>query len=290
MHPDPASSLHRLLAALERLRGAEPTVDGLLAGAPAAVGPAAGFERVLVSRIRGSRWVPGTLWVAEGEAAAVGLRRYLDAAEIPLGDLHETEVVRRRVPLLVRHPAADPRTAKEIIRATATPGYVMAPVVVGRDVVAVLHADHGTDGREVDEADRDLLHLATCVLGTAIDAVELREQTRTHGDRLAAVLREAADAVTGLAGADLVLGVAAPPTDEAAPAPRRLQRLFTPRELDVLELLAEGASNAEMARQLVIEVGTVKCHVKRILRKLRVENRSQAAVRYAQLVELGATR
>jgi len=50
------------------------------------------------------------------------------------------------------------------------------------------------------------------------------------------------------------------------------------REWEVARLLSTGASNKEIARKLGIEVVTVKMHVGNILRKLRVRNRTQAAV------------
>ncbi|MBV8997553.1 MAG: response regulator transcription factor [Solirubrobacterales bacterium] len=54
---------------------------------------------------------------------------------------------------------------------------------------------------------------------------------------------------------------------------------LTPRELEVLELLARGIDNAEIARVLFLSQHTVKNHVSSILVKLQVENRIQAAVR-----------
>ncbi len=53
---------------------------------------------------------------------------------------------------------------------------------------------------------------------------------------------------------------------------------LTPREMEILELLAEGQSNKVIARNLGISDGTVKLHVKAILRKLQVHSRVEAAV------------
>jgi NarL family two-component system response regulator LiaR len=53
---------------------------------------------------------------------------------------------------------------------------------------------------------------------------------------------------------------------------------LTDRELDVLRLLADGASNKDIANQLSISLPTVRTHVSSILRKLDLENRTQAAL------------
>ena len=54
---------------------------------------------------------------------------------------------------------------------------------------------------------------------------------------------------------------------------------LTPREREVLELLEQGLSNQEIARRLVIEVGTVKNHVHNILKKLDLNSRRDLTVR-----------
>ncbi|TCJ20314.1 response regulator transcription factor [Rubrobacter taiwanensis] len=54
---------------------------------------------------------------------------------------------------------------------------------------------------------------------------------------------------------------------------------LTPRELEVLELLALGKTNREIAQQFVLSVGTIKNHVEHIISKLGVSDRTQAVVR-----------
>lgn len=53
---------------------------------------------------------------------------------------------------------------------------------------------------------------------------------------------------------------------------------LTPREDDVLQLMAKGLSNKSVARHLDLSVGTVKCHVRGLMAKLGVENRTHAVV------------
>jgi DNA-binding NarL/FixJ family response regulator len=74
----------------------------------------------------------------------------------------------------------------------------------------------------------------------------------------------------------LIAEFARAPAAPAAP-PAELERL-TDREREVLELVARGRSNAEIARELVVGQATVKTHVGRVLTKLSLRDRVEAVI------------
>ncbi len=66
---------------------------------------------------------------------------------------------------------------------------------------------------------------------------------------------------------------------EGAPSPSDTLALLTPRERQVLEAMARGLSNREIAEELGIGLGTVRVHGHQIMQKLGVANRTQAVLR-----------
>ena len=80
-----------------------------------------------------------------------------------------------------------------------------------------------------------------------------------------------------------VLEVGDTPRSESAAAARGGEPVLTPRELEVLAALADGASNKAIARRLGISFHTVKFHVAGILAKLGAETRTEAVAQGARL-------
>jgi ATP/maltotriose-dependent transcriptional regulator MalT len=86
---------------------------------------------------------------------------------------------------------------------------------------------------------------------------------------------------------DQVQGKVSAPAEQGHRVPRRLgaQRddPLSEREHEVLNLLASGRTNSEIARDLFISVGTVKSHTGNIYRKLEAKNRAEALARAREL-------
>jgi DNA-binding NarL/FixJ family response regulator len=72
--------------------------------------------------------------------------------------------------------------------------------------------------------------------------------------------------------------------------PALLPHPLTNRELEVLRLMAQGRTNREIAKELLVSVGSVKAYVQRTIAKLEVSDRTQAAVKATELGILSAER
>jgi len=96
-----------------------------------------------------------------------------------------------------------------------------------------------------------------------------------HPDDLTSAVRQAFQHSIFFASARGAAVAPAPPPLEEAPG-------LTRRELEILQLVAEGHSNAQLARMLWVTEQTVKFHLSNIYRKLGVANRTEAS-RWAQL-------
>jgi DNA-binding NarL/FixJ family response regulator len=107
----------------------------------------------------------------------------------------------------------------------------------------------------------------------------------TDADELCEAIKAAAASQVRLApeaAARLMREVRAPAGPEALTEP------LTEREAEVLELIARGKANKQIARELFVAMSTVKTHVNNLYRKLNVSSRTQAAL-YAARIGLVAT-
>ena len=234
----------------------------MLQRAPVEAAAAAGLDRVLLSRVEDGALIPEALHGGVALPAPVTLAY----------PLLEGQLLRRREAALVA--ADEPRQvyAEEM----GWRGYVVAPVVIGGQTVGFLHGDR--DGPLTAVHEEALARFARGFAAAFERAVLLR-RLRTQRQELKRIASWAdARSVELTDGAiDLAHDREAVTVDRPA---ARLDDLLTPRETDVLEHMVRGESNAGIARALVVSEGTVKFHVKNILRKLNVSNRAEATAHY----------
>jgi predicted ATPase/DNA-binding CsgD family transcriptional regulator len=117
-------------------------------------------------------------------------------------------------------------------------------------------------------------------LANELPAADLPAPLRALPDRATSVSEEIATAPPEAISRLSILHSSEYPTQEAV---LRLTEALSRRELEVLSLVAAGYSNREIARQLVVTVGTVKKHLNNIFGKLQVSNRTQAVARAREL-------
>lgn len=114
------------------------------------------------------------------------------------------------------------------------------------------------------------------VIGTAGQRQAIRERLESSPPDIVAEFNSIADArISGVAADALLLYPPAETVDDDEPLPERL----TPREIEVLELVAEGRPNRAIADRLGISDQTVKFHLASISGKLGAANRTDAVRR-----------
>jgi DNA-binding CsgD family transcriptional regulator len=191
----------------------------------------------------------------------------------------ELRCVQARRPTVVDGTSMPADSMARLLGAT---NYVVAPVIIRSEVAGLIHAARALPWT-VDAVDAKLLD----VIASAFAVVHQREARTDRMQRQRKAIFDAArqlvtDAET-LTGADIDLDIgdeSASRPETAAPPRAALRELLTPREAEVLNLIVVGASNNEIADQLVITVETVKSHVKKVLRKLGAVNRAEAISLY----------
>ena len=257
-------------AALRRL-GPAMSLPALFRDAAVALCESAGFERAAIFTLQGRSLV---LESAHPSAE-------LAPEPFQLGPwLHESEVLRRRRPLLVEDASSDPRALGLLAGARS---FVAAPVVCQEQALGLIHADCGLSGEPVTEFDRDTLWAFAEGFGYALERCVLDDRLRAQSERVVALVRSAEASMSDLTTARYSSGQGVSATRRDLPG-----RLATSASMqsspgerrEVLGMLAEGETNARIAQRLVVSQDTVKTHVKHILRKLGVHNRSQAVSRY----------
>jgi LuxR family transcriptional regulator, regulator of acetate metabolism len=279
-----AFRIARLTEALGRLRG-ERSVSRTLDRAAHEACRGCGFRRAVLFTVNGSAIVPVSAHFEDDVGAA---RDFLAAADpgprsVVPGKV-EAEIVRRRKPVLIDRTNGNGEIGRLLGPGADGAPYVAAPVVADGRVIGILAADVHLSGRDVDELDRDVLGAFGEGLGHVVERAILLERLDSQQARVRRLATMLVDAASvdgdGSFGIEITRNGGNRPSAPAEPRGHDFGDVLTRREAEVLELIAAGLSNAEVAGRLVIAESTVKSHVKQILRKLGAANRAEAVSRY----------
>jgi LuxR family transcriptional regulator, regulator of acetate metabolism len=284
------SMLQGIGDSLRRLSSTDST-SALIERATQEVCRSCGVDRCALFRTNGATLIVESVHFA-GDSAFQ--EEWLAFAQAHPPELHhqdaEVQALRRRIPVIVDDPA-DLEGMREVIEAGHSTSYAVAPVIVRSSVIGLIHVDRYFSGLGVDPAVRDAVATFAAGLGYALERNALIDRTKSQLARMREMISEVENSMEDLFYGGISLrreerGVV-DPTERvpvvALPAESRLSGLLTRRELEVMELMARGSSNNDIAERLVISEGTVKSHVKHILRKLHAANRAQAVSTYMRV-------
>jgi LuxR family transcriptional regulator, regulator of acetate metabolism len=269
----------RIRAAVRRLVELGPVSEVVAHGASEAA-DAAGLDRVLLSRIADGVLVVERLHGGDAPAEAAAVRLVYP--------LLECELVRRRRALLVTDADPDRPTRYAFAASMRWREYVAAPVIVEGRVIGFLHGDRA-GGRPLEPADSDALEWFAEGFGLVFERAVLRRRLRDQRREIERIATWAEVRSSELSNGAIELSVDRAEQHDRHASPGEvigdvgLVADLTARELDVLRLMADGKTNGAIARALVVTEGTVKFHVKNVLRKMQATNRADAASRYLRL-------
>jgi DNA-binding CsgD family transcriptional regulator len=290
-----AETLVRIHDALARLRLIGSPEQLLERSTPEACA-ACGFDRAVLYRLSGSKLVAESFHVEGDPEWAAELLAASRADPLPLDQgLNETEALRRKRPVMVHDAQNHPGVYHSLGRVYKVFSYVGAPIIPEGRVIGFLHADHYLKNRNVNEFDRDALFAFAEGFGFVFERAVLLSRLAAQAAEVNRLLASTEAVVRNYVDAEVELvratdaQLAAGHHTTAALLGRRggtaaLDDVLTRREREVLRLIAAGATNSSIAEQLVVSEATVKSHVKRILRRLGVRNRVEAASLYLRSV------
>ena len=272
-----ADGLERVGEAVRRLDEVG-TPAGVIARSAEELGAGSGFDRVVVSRVEPGRLRPLAIWASAGQPGGDREPADLGGGPIALGyPLIDDEVARGHGVAVVTVAQSGPRALPLLAQTLGWHSYVVAAIALEGKTVGLVHATR--DGPPLDDLDRDVAARYADGLGQAFERAVLREKLQRQRHQLQSAAR-------WINGRILELSTEETPSsagDLDAHGAAELAALLTPRELEVLRLMARGLSNRAIATALLLREGTIKYHVKNILRKLQSRSRTEAVSRYMRL-------
>lgn len=276
--------------ALGALRQTE-SVDELVTLCPRVVS-GMGFDRSLLSLVKDSVWTPHSAYVdTDPDWAHDIVEHGRQHPQRLVSSLPEFELLRRRDGILVTDAQHNTKVYQDLIGPSLSRSYVAAAIKSEGNVAGFVHCDQFFHHRDTNDFDRSVLNLFVEAFSYVYERAVLTDRvTALHSEIKQSVRRISAvtsyhpgrqrerdiQPVTRIHSASGTPSQAVPNSD-----PYQL----TKREWQVLRIMAEGKNNGNIADYLNISSGTVKSHVKHILRKLGVTSRAEAIAFWFKTME-----
>lgn len=224
---------------------------------------AIGFDRVLFSTVVSDMWHPQAAYnrdVADWSSRLLSDRTV--AYRIPAAAAHRHTVRVDASTMLEHHELA---SGYSLWRRSKSKSFWMVPLIDRQRVVGMIHADCHLSERLPTQTEIEALqefcqqvsplvarHTAGFVRAECLSVVPIRD--RMHSADTPRVVH--------------------------TPEPPAAQSPLSLREIEVVQLMADGLTNLQIGRRLTITEGTVKSHVKRILKKTGSANRAEAVAHW----------
>lgn len=238
-----------------------------------------GFDRVLFSTVSSGRWHPKSAYSRCGSDWA---SPYLDVNRpgflLPDAAAHCHPAHVNEAAMLAHRERA---FGYSLWQRSKSRDFWMVPILHRHRIVGIIHADCHLQERIPSKSEIDALRRFCHQLSVVI----------AHSAAVNAPLSERnIHSTSGLASVSAFGHLPA----ETAPVPvpsgmeTEAESFLSAREIEVIALMAEGLTNAQIGRKLTITEGTVKSHVKRILRKTSSSNRAEAVAIWMKPQRLAA--
>jgi DNA-binding CsgD family transcriptional regulator len=279
-------AVRELRVAVSRLRGVHSVAD-LLTRAAAELTRCTGADVAALLRVEGDEAVVQSLCsVDHGDITGQAFERppfLLRPFAV------ESAVVRRQRPAVTGAEALAVGSAGRLPWPPREITCAVAPIVAGGRVIGMAHAGWAAPRRPPGDEELATVWAFAEAFGAIIENVWLLERLQLQLEHVRPLLM-AVGAVLGEVSASAIS--LAPASAETVPSMIPGLTLgdrvgtvadlgVTQRELEVLALMARGATNARIATELTISEATVKSHVRTILRKLHASNRAEAVSHYS---------
>ncbi|GAB2962281.1 helix-turn-helix transcriptional regulator [Amycolatopsis acidiphila] len=242
-----------------------------------------GFDRAMFSMIDQSVWTPQRAYVdGDSEWAEEIVRSGQEHPQQLVSSLPEFELLGRRNGILVADAQHNTKVYKQIVAPSLSRSYVAAALKSEGKVTGFLHCDQFFHHRDASEFDRDLLNLFAEGFSYVLERAVLLDRAAAVRSEVEESAKRIWAAAEGLGGRNFTrVSDSAVPGRAPGKPPVQQHPSFdayglTRRETEVLRLMVEGKGNGHIADQLAISAGTVKSHVKHILRKIGATNRAEA--------------